>query len=283
MPDTEPTFVAPTSLEDVLAELATPNSLVVGGGTSIALMVRAGLIEPSRFVALHRVGGLRGISIENDQLVIGASTTLREISTDLHVGNVAASLAHAASKVGNPRVRSVATLGGAICHGDPRQDVPPVLLSLGASLRISSATETREIAIAEFYTGFMESLLDEDELLTAVVVPIDVARRLHYERFTPNSADDYPTVAVALAVELDVEGVIASSRIAFGGVDATAVLAPQVAAVLNGGALDMEQIRKAAALAAESCDPTSDNRGSAAYKRAMLAVVLERGLVSIMD
>jgi CO/xanthine dehydrogenase FAD-binding subunit len=246
-------------------------------------MVRAGLIEPSRYVALHRVLGLDGISLEGEQLVLGASTTLREISIDQHIRNVAPSLADAASKVGNPRVRSVATLGGAICHGDPRQDIPPVLLSLGASLRVASANSTREIAIADFYTGFMESLLADDELLIAVVVPIDVARRLHYERFTPNSADDYPTVAVALAVELDSEGLIASSRIAFGGVDATAVLAPEVEAVLNGGALDADQIRKAAALASESCDPTSDNRGSAAYKRAMIGIVLERSLFSIMD
>lgn len=283
MPETELSFVAPDSVEAVLGELAIPGTLLVGGGTSIALMVRAGLIEPARYVALNHVADLRGIRLEDEHLVIGATTTLREISQDEHVRHVASSLGSAAGKVGNPRVRSVATLGGAICHGDPRQDVPPVLLSLDASVRVASASATREIALADFYTGFMESLLADDELVTAIVVPIDVARRLHYERFTPNSADDYPTVAVAVAVELDPEGLVRSARVALGGVDATAVLAPQVAAVLEGGALDEEQILRAAAVAVESCDPTSDNRGSAEYKRAMIGVVLERSLRAIMD
>lgn len=267
----------------MLAELAIPGSLLIGGGTAMALMVRAGLIEPPRYIALHHVPELSGIRREGETLVIGTTTTLRELSFDPEVQRVAPSLASAASKVGNPRVRSVATLGGALCHGDPRQDVPPVLMSLGATLRLSSATSTREIAIADFYTGFMESALAEDELVTDVVVPINVAQRLHYLRFTPNSADDYPTVAVAVAVELDAEGLVHSARVALGGVDAKAVLASRVAELLVGGALDADQIRRASAVASQECDPTSDNRGSAEYKRAMIGVALERSLIAIMD
>lgn len=281
MPGTEPMFVAPSSVADVIGELHMPGALLVGGGTSIALMLRVGLIEPARYVALHRVSGLSGITVEESRIVIGATTTLRELSRDSFVLAIAPSLADAASKVGNPRVRAVATLGGAICHGDPRQDVPPVLLSLGASVRVKGADAEREIPIAEFYTGFMESLLGEDELVTAVLVPRTQGLIAHYERFTPNSADDYPTVSVAVALERDNSGAVTRATLALGGVDATAVVAREAGALLLGAPLEPTRIAAAGELAAQCCDPTSDNRGSTEYKRAMVNVVLRRSLEAL--
>lgn len=244
-------------------------------------MLRAGLIEPVRYVALHRVLGLSGISVEESQVVIGATTTLRELSRDAVVMAAAPSLASAAGEVGNPRVRAVATLGGAISHGDPRQDVPPVLMSLDATVRITGTTGQRELPISAFYTGFMESVLEEDELITAVSVPRRDGMLVHYERFTPNSADDYPTVAVAVAVALDGAGNVSFASLGLGGVDATAVLATEAASALLGVPLGVDSIDAAARIAAERCDPTSDNRGSASYKRAMVRVVLRRSLAAL--
>jgi carbon-monoxide dehydrogenase medium subunit len=271
-------FVAPTSVASVLDELADPDAVLVGGGTSLALLARAGLIEPSRYVSVGGVAELHGIEEVGDTFEIGTATTLRELARDERVH----ALAYAASKVGNPRVRAVATLGGALCHGDPRQDLPPVLLAVGAMLRVASLRGVREIEIADFYTGFMENLLESDELVTAVVVPISVGLRSSYLRFTPNSADDYPTVAAAVAVATDDEGVVHSARLALGGVDATAVLAREAAEVLIGGALDHDRISVASHLAAEHCEPTTDNRGSEAYKRAMIDVILRRGLEALI-
>jgi aerobic carbon-monoxide dehydrogenase medium subunit len=278
----ELTFSTPSSVAQVLEELADPGAVLVGGGTSLALLARAGLIEPSRYVSVGRVAELHGIEVVGEALVIGSATTLRELALDERVQMRMPSLADAASKVGNPRVRAVATLGGALCHGDPRQDLPPVLLALGATLRVASSQGVRDVAIAEFYTGFMENLLEEDELVAAVVVPVSVALRTGYLRFTPNSADDYPTVAAAVALTTDDAGVVRSARLALGGVDATAVLAREAAEALIGSALDLEQIAAAAHLAAEHCEPTTDNRGSAAYKRAMIDVILRRCLEALL-
>jgi len=275
-------FVSPTTVSAVLEELADPEAVLVGGGTSLALLARAGLIEPSRYVSVGGVAELRGIEVVGDTLEIGSATTLRELAVDERIRNDISSLAYSASKVGNPRVRAVATLGGAICHGDPRQDLPPVLLAAAATLRVASTRGTREIEIAEFYTGFMENLLEDDELVTAVVVPISVGVQSGYQRFTPNSADDYPTVAVAVSVRTDDEGVVRSARLALGGVDATAVLAPEAARALIGGALEHDRILAAAELAALHCEPTTDNRGSEDYKRAMIGVILRRGLEALI-
>jgi aerobic carbon-monoxide dehydrogenase medium subunit len=275
-------FVAPTSVASVLDELADPGAVLVGGGTSLALLARAGLIEPSRYVSVGGVAELHGIDVVGETLEIGTATTLRELSRDARVQASLPALSYAASKVGNPRVRAVATLGGAICHGDPRQDLPPVLLAAGATLRVASPRGSREIEIATFYTGFMDNLLEDDELVTAVVVPVSLGLRSGYLRFTPNSADDYPTVAAAVSVATDDAGLVRVARLALGGVDATAVLALEAAAALVGGALDHDRIEAAARLAAEHCEPTSDNRGSKEYKRAMIDVILRRSLEALI-
>jgi CO/xanthine dehydrogenase FAD-binding subunit len=275
-------FVAPSSVAAVLDELADPGAVLVGGGTSLALLARAGLIEPSRYVSVGGVPELRGIEVVGETLEIGTATTLRELARDARVQASVPALAYAADNVGNPRVRAVATLGGAICHGDPRQDLPPVLLAAGATLRVVSARGSREIEIAAFYTGFMDNLLEDDELVTAVVVRVSVGFRSGYVRFTPNSADDYPTVAAAVSVSTDDDGLVRVARLALGGVDATAVLALEAAAALVGGVLDHDSIQAAAHLAAEHCEPTSDNRGSEEYKRAMIDVILRRGLEALI-
>jgi carbon-monoxide dehydrogenase medium subunit len=266
----------------VLDELADPGAVLVGGGTSLALLARAGLIEPSRYVSVGGVAELHGIEVVGETLQIGTATTLRQLARDARVQASLPALSYAASKVGNPRVRAVATLGGAICHGDPRQDLPPVLLAAGATLRVASTRGSREIEIATFYTGFMDNLLEDDELVTAVVVPVSVGLRSGYLRFTPNSADDYPTVAAAVSVATDDAGLVRVARLALGGVDATAVLALEAAAALVGGALDHDRIEAAAHLAAEHCEPTSDNRGSEEYKRAMIDVILRRSLEALI-
>jgi aerobic carbon-monoxide dehydrogenase medium subunit len=275
-------FVAPSSVAAVLDELATPGAVLVGGGTSLALLARAGLIEPSPYVSVGGVPELHGIEVVGETLEIGTATTLRELARDARVQASLPALSYAASTVGNPRVRAVATLGGAICHGDPRQDLPPVLLAAGATLRVAGARGSREIEIATFYTGFMDNLLEDDELVTAIVVPVSLGIRSGYLRFTPNSADDYPTVAAAVSVATDDAGLVRVARLALGGVDATAVLALEAAAALVGGALDHDRIQAAAHLAAEHCEPTSDNRGSEEYKRAMIDVILRRGLEALI-
>jgi CO/xanthine dehydrogenase FAD-binding subunit len=274
-------FVTRSSIAGVLEELAEPGAVLVGGGTSLALLARAGLIEPSRYVSVGGVPELHGIEVVGDTVEIGTATTLRELARDERVQASLPALAYAAGMVGNPRVRAVATLGGAICHGDPRQDLPPVLLAAGATLRVASPAGSREIEIAAFYTGFMENLLQEDELVTAVVVPLSVGLRSGYVRFTPNSADDYPTVAAAVSVVTADDGLVSSARLALGGVDATAVLALEAAALLVGGVLDHDRIHAAAHLASERCEPTSDNRGSGEYKRAMIDVILRRSLEAL--
>lgn len=271
-------FVAPASVREALAELAAEEALAVAGGTSMALLVKNRLVDAERLVYLGRIAELAGVTPEADVIRLGALTTVRELSRSPLIRAEFPMLADAAGQVGNPRVRSVATLGGAVVHADPRQDLPPVLLALDARVRLVGPSGLRELALADFFLGFMDTALADDELVTEVVLPRTTGVRTAYLRFNPGSADDYPTVGVAVALGLAPDGTVASARIALGGVASTALLAEAAAAGLVGSLPEAAAFAEAAAAVAEATSPTDDQRGSAAYKRAMSAVWTERAL-----
>jgi carbon-monoxide dehydrogenase medium subunit len=273
----ETTFVAPETVDEAVSLLSRPGAMAVAGGTSIGLLVGQGLIDPDRLVWLGRLPGLDTIRRDAGQLVIGAGVTLRELVADADVAATLPAVADAAAAVGNPRIRAVATVGGALAHADPRQDLPPALLAHEATVEIAGPAGTRSISLAGLATGFMTTALADDELITAVAVPVVTGRRSAYERFAPGSSDDYPTVAVAATCT---PGRTPAVLVAVGGAGPTAYLVPEAASLAGD---DSPEARAAVAGAAVSlARPTDDRLGSAAYKRAMVATWVERVLALVV-
>ncbi len=276
-------FVRPASLASALAALEEPEAMLVGGATATTLLLKNRLIEPTRLVWIGALPELSGIAEgAPGEVVIGAATTLREITRSPLVRRLAPVFAEATGKVGNPRVRAVATLGGALVHGDPRQDVPPVLLAHRASLEIVSRAGTRRLPLAEFFRGLMETALAEGEIVTRVTIPPRPGWRDAYSRFTPGSEDDYPTVGVAVSLLVGADGRITDAEIALGGVDGSAIRVPEAAAALLGTGAAPAESATAAALAAAGCEPSDDQRGSADYKRAMVEVWTARSIAACL-
>lgn len=276
-------FSAPVTVRDAVAELAGGEDVIaMSGGTSVALLLKNRLIEPRKIVWLARIPELRQAGTSGDGgLSLGAATTLRELAASAAVREQAPALAQAAGHVGNPRVRSVATLGGALAHGDPRQDVPPVLLALEATVRVDGPSGAREVPAARFHTGFMETALAPGELVTGVVLPPARGRRSAYARFAPGSADDYPTVSAAASVVRTADGQVARATLAVGGAGPAPLLIP--AAERLSGEPDDRDVEAVAAAAGEAASPVSDQRGSARYKKAMVRVWAQRVLQACLD
>lgn len=276
-------FSAPATLSEALAELAAgEDAVAMGGGTSVGLLLKNNLIEPGKIVWLAKIPELREIVAgPGGDLVIGATVTLREIAGSGVIRRAFPALAYAAGQVGNPRVRAVATLGGALAHSDARQDVPPILYALDARVRIAGPGGDREIPAAGFHTGFMETVLDQGELVTHVVIPAVAGRRSAYARYTPGSDDDYPTVSAAASVVRDPGGQVVSATLALGGAGPVPLLVP--AAGLAGTAPGPAEIEAVAAAAEAAADPSSDQRGSAAYKKAMAREWAGRVLRACLD
>ena len=150
-----------------------------------------------------------------------------------------------------------------------------MFLAARAAVEVARSTGSRSLPVAELFVGFMETAIDEHEIITRVTIPPRAGWRSAYTRFTPGSDDDYPTVAVAVSLQV-IDAEIVDAEIALGGVDSTAIRVPDAAAVLIGGRGGEQEARAAARLAAAACSPSDDQRGSARYKTAMVELWTRR-------
>jgi aerobic carbon-monoxide dehydrogenase medium subunit len=279
-------YVAPDRLGDALDRLARADgeTILLGGGTATVLLMKQDLIAPDVVIDLGRIAELRGIEeLPGGGLRLGATSRLADLEDSPAVAAAYPVVARTAGGVGNVRVRSAATLGGNLVHADPAQDLPPVLMALGATVTLASRGGTRRLPLSEFYVGLMETAIGRDEVLTQVELPPPPAGlRATYLKFTPRSQDDYGTVNIACAVVME-DGVCRSTTLVLGGVGATPLRIHSAETCLGGRPLTDARIAEASAIAAQDIDPWDDLRGSAAYKRAMARVWTARALSALRD
>jgi carbon-monoxide dehydrogenase medium subunit len=231
-------------------------------------------------VSLRDVEGLDRIEATNGAIRLGALVTHRAVEVSPLIRERLPVLAETFRRVGTVRIRHMATVGGALAHADPNQDPPVTLLALDATVEIRRASGRRELPLREFFRDYYETVLEPGELVTAVTVPLlPAASGASFVKFLPRTADDYATVAVAAIVTLEPDGQRChQARIALGSVGMTPLRARAAEAALVGQRLDEGVLRAAGAAAKTEVDPLSDHRGSAAYKREMVSVMVGRAL-----
>ena len=273
------TYLEPADVDEALELLARygDEAKVIAGGTGLVNLMKQRLVQPTYLIGLRRLAGLGGMHYDG-ALRIGALCTHRTIETSALVQNHIPLLAETFRQVASVRIRTMATIGGALAHADPNQDPPPALIVLDARVRLRSRQRTREVSIAEFFTGYYETVMAPDELITEVVIPPQPAGGgAAFVKFLPQTHDDYATVAVAARVTLN-GGRITEARVALGAAATIPLRATAVEDALHGQAPTPTVLHEAAALVADAVDPTSDFRGSAGYKRNMAVVFVRRAL-----
>jgi carbon-monoxide dehydrogenase medium subunit len=270
----------PEALDQALALLDPQDAGVrpAGGGTALMLMMKAGVLEPSRLVSLHRIAASHNaIQAQPGCVEIGALATLSAIEHSPVVASALPVVTRALRTLANVRVRNVATLGGNLAHADPHMDLPPVLISLDATAVIASRAGERELPVAELITGYYETSLAPGELIVKVRVPTRFAASAAYRKITTRSADDWPALGVAVALERTGAQVREARIAASAAFDRPVRLRP-AEALLADAVVDEDLIRRCADAAADAADPVADERGSAAYKRELLRVHVARAL-----
>ena len=273
-------YVEPASLDEALALLAQhgEDAKLIAGGTGLVNLMKQRLVRPSVVIGLRALKPLAGIA-ENSGLEIGALATLASLEAAPAVKRKAPLLAETIHHVATVRVRSMATLGGAMAHADPFLDTPPALIALDAQIVARSARGERKIAVDKFFTGFYETVLAPDEMVTQILVPEQPkGAGAAFLKFLPATQDDYATISVAARVTLGAQGAIAEARVALGAAATVPVRASAVEAALAGKTPDEKAFRDAAALVQDAIDPIEDFRGSASYKRQMAVVHVRRAL-----
>jgi aerobic carbon-monoxide dehydrogenase medium subunit len=278
-------MLEPTSLEEAVSLLdpQQPTIRAVAGGTALMLMMKAGVFQPSRLVSLHRIEpDYARITVSGSELRIGAMATLSQLEHDANVAARLPVLKRALRTLSNVRVRNVARVGGALAHGDPHMDLPPVLAALGGRVSINGPNGNRELPLEDLYAGYYETVLEKNELITAVTVPALDGRKAAYMKVTSRTADDWPALGVAVSFALK-DGAMRDPVVIVSA--ATEKLTRMAAAekVLHGAAPDDTILVRAGEAAAAAAPILADAHGSAAYKRELLRVYLRRAVRQALD
>jgi carbon-monoxide dehydrogenase medium subunit len=186
------------------------------------------------------------------------------------------------ARLANVRVRNVATVGGALAHGDPHMDLPPVLIALGATITIVGPNGERCLSLEDLFRGYYETALEKNELISEVQVPVQGGKRAAYIKVTTGSADDWPALCVAAVLELQGKAV-KSARVVASAATAKATRLAAVETMLAGVAIDDPLLARAGGAAAEEVEILPDIRGSVAYKRQLLRVCVRRAVRQALD
>jgi aerobic carbon-monoxide dehydrogenase medium subunit len=271
----------PTSVKDALGLLdpEDPSVRPAGGCTALMLMMKAGVFRPTRLVSLRKVGGrFSGITAGADgSLTIGATTPLAALEHSPEVARLTPVITRTMRRLSNVRVRNVATVGGALAHGDPHMDLPPVLIALGASVVVVSPKGERSLKVEDLLTGYYETALEKNELIAEVTIPAQGTRRAAYMKFTAGSAEDWPAVGVAVSVEAAGD-TLRDAVVVASAATAKAGRLTSAEAALKGARLDDSALAAAGDAGAQEAEVIADVRGSAAYKRELIRVHVGRAV-----
>ncbi|RWZ85164.1 xanthine dehydrogenase small subunit [Glutamicibacter sp. HZAU] len=267
-------FRRATDLESALQILADePDTVLVAGATDWGVEVNIKGARARSVLAIDRLPELRQIQFNEQYLELGAGCTLSELERNL-AGRVPL-LGTLFGQFASRLIRNSATLGGNLGTGSPIGDTPPALLALDAELVLSSIRGNRVVALAEYFTGYRQTVREPGEMITAIRIPLPLAELTSFQKISKRRFDDIASVAVGYAVTVE-DGVISKARIGLGGVAATPLRAKATEETLEGKEWNLDTIRAAASIMGEEGTPMDDHRASASYRKAMLASSLER-------
>jgi aerobic carbon-monoxide dehydrogenase medium subunit len=255
---------------------------VYAGGTELLLVMKEGLAHYERLVNIKKIPNLDTVKQDNGVISIGALATHRSLSTDALLEERLPVFAAMEKHVANIRVREVGTIGGNLCFAEPHADPGTLLLVLGAKLILAKASGRREIPIEGFFVGPYETVLEDDELLTEIRVPLLPAHSAAaYLKF---GYLERPSVGVAVSLSLDGASV-RDVRVAVGCAGPTPRRIEAAEEALRGKSVEdaSESIGKAGAIAGRESDAITDLHGSKDYKEHIVGVLLKRAFTQVVE
>ncbi|MEU8222630.1 FAD binding domain-containing protein [Kribbella sp. NPDC048915] len=270
----EASFLRPASLREALTVLSErPDAVVVAGSTDLGVQMNIFGSRPALTVAIDRLDELREFSVGADEVRLGAALTLTEIERRLD-GRIPL-LDQLFPQFASRLIRNGATIGGNLGTGSPIGDTPPALLALDAALVLTSVRGERTVSLAEYFTGYRQTVKAPDELIRTIVIPLPLAPITAFHKIAKRRFDDISSVAIGYAVDV-ADGIVRDAKIGLGGVAATPLRARATEAALIGRPWTEETVRTAAGVMAGEGTPLDDHRASSSYRSAMLGQSLLR-------
>lgn len=272
-------YLAPETLDEALTILAERGDevKVLAGGQSLIPMMKLRFARPSTLLDINRIPGLDGLERSNGHITLGALVRHNDV-VDSDVAKSNHTVTSTAPWVADPIVRNLGTPVGSVAHHDPEGDWASVMLACRAEAVLRSSDGERTVPISDFLVDMFTTSCQPNELVTELRIPAHSPRGGGNYQKLERKVGDYATVGVATSLELGEDGKITASGIALTSVYAHNLAVTEAEDALVGQSPSDELFAEAGRIAAAACDPASDTRGSAEYKRHIVDVFTRRGL-----
>jgi aerobic carbon-monoxide dehydrogenase medium subunit len=272
-------YFAPKTLKEALTlvDKYGDDCKIIGGGQSLLILMRQGLVAPQYLISIKGLSELSYIKDTKEGLKIGALTTHRAIEKSPVIQKKFSVLADMEQRLASIQTRNWGTIGGNLCHGEPAGDPAPVLIALKATLTTTSLKGERNTAVEDFSLDYFETALEPGELLTEIQVPaVSPHTGTAYTKFNVIQSD-LATVGVAVSITLgSSDGICQDIRIALGASAPTPMRAKQAEEVLRGKKITDDLLKKAGEVASTEAQPISDIAASEEYRRELVRVLVAR-------
>jgi carbon-monoxide dehydrogenase medium subunit len=277
-------YFAPRSLPEAVKFLSEHRDdvKVLSGGQSLLPLMKMRLAKPAYVVDLGRVPGLDNITEDGNHSVLGALVTHAQIENSQLLKSKCPLLPQTATTIADVQVRNRGTIGGSVAHADPAGDWPAAVVALDAEIKIYGPNGERWVDCDEFFLGLLMSVLQPDEIVTAIKVPLTGTDKTAYLKAAPRSSG-FAVVGVAVRLAIDSAGNCSRAAIGITGVTDKAYRPERVEQMLTGQRLDSVIIQQAAAEACRNIEPIEDINGSAEYRKQLTEVYVARAIEAALS
>ncbi len=270
----------PRTLAEAHAALAR-GAVKVAGATDLMVVDHASGRSHNAVVDLLGIRELRGIEVIDGRLAMGACSTFTDIRGSELVARHAPLLRDAAATIGAAQIQNRATLGGNIANASPAGDSLPALLALGASIVVSGPRGRRTIAYDVFHPAYRSTVLELDELIERVLIPLPTPSIQIFRKIGAREAQAISKVVVAFSANARASA-LADVRLSMGSIAATPIRLPPVEALIGSEPLSSALAERAAVLVEASITPIDDIRSTAGYRRHVAGQVVRRILLNLL-
>jgi len=272
-------YHAPSSLAEALSVLKErgDDAKVMAGGQSLIPLLKLRFAQPALVVDIGRLPGMAEIKRDDGHMRVGALVRHVDVERSTELAKLVPLMVEAVHWIADPLVRNRGTVVGSVCHADPAGDWGSIMLALNAEMVAQSSSGERVIPLDGFFQGPFTTSLRPDEVVTAIRIPLPAGRAGGSFHKLERKVGDFATVAVSVQLQLD-GNKVKKAGIGLTSVGSTNIKAKQAEQALVGHELNDDLIAEAARLAAAAAEPKDDNRGTAAYKKDVVRVYVQRGL-----
>lgn len=277
-------YFAPRSIAEAI-ELLTDHKddvKVLSGGQSLLPLMKMRLSKPGYIVDIGKISGLDGIVEEGNSLVLGALVTHAQIEYSELLQKRCPLLPQTAATIADIQIRNRGTIGGSVAHADPAGDMPAAIMALDAEIKVVGPNGERWVKADDFFLGLLMSVLEPDEIVSAVRVPVTDKDKTAYLKAAPRSSG-FAVVGVAVRLTMDSAGTCTRAALGITGITDKAYRPSRTEEILSGRKLDPTIIAEAAVESTRNIDVIEDINGSTEYRTHLTQVYVERAITAALE